>query len=224
MGYLAKLSADYLRRRLNAELFAKIRYYNNVIVYKDGLVELAPIHHQFYMSTGENLIICIGDAQPSTPEETIRLGESIIDLACKYQVRRIYTIAAYPNEFFDQPNVYGVFTDESLRPLLEKKNVKILNEEGAVNGLNGVLIGLAKNSGIEGICLMSDIRYSNVPQHLSSKTVLDSLLDLMGIEIDTVPLGNRAKKIDASIQKHLEVSDKDAEYYITPEKKLGYIS
>jgi len=31
MGYLAKISADYLRRRLKATLFAEITYYHNVL-------------------------------------------------------------------------------------------------------------------------------------------------------------------------------------------------
>ncbi|MFP3950606.1 MAG: PAC2 family protein [Candidatus Bathyarchaeia archaeon] len=222
MGYLAKISADYLRKSLDASLFAEVEYYNNVLVYKKGLCELAPIKHKFYSIQSENLIVCIGDAQPSTPKESLHLGECILQVAQKYQVQRIYTMAAFPNDFFHEPKVYGIYTDESLRPLLEERDVTILEEEGVVNGLNGVIIGLAKRMGIQGVCLMGDIRYANIPQHLSSKAVLERLVDILGIQIDMNLLDERAEKVDASIQQELERHQKDG--VEGDEEKLGYIS
>ena len=94
MGYLAKISADYLRRRLKATLFAEIRYYHNVLVYNNGKAELAPIRHKLYASKEHNLIICVGDAQPSIPEEGIRLAEKIADMALDLGLRRLYTMPA----------------------------------------------------------------------------------------------------------------------------------
>jgi len=34
MGYIAKISADYLRRRLNAKLFAEVTYFHNMLITK----------------------------------------------------------------------------------------------------------------------------------------------------------------------------------------------
>jgi proteasome assembly chaperone (PAC2) family protein len=47
MGYLAKISADYLRRRLEADKFIEIRYHQNIVIYKNSLAELPSIryHH-----------------------------------------------------------------------------------------------------------------------------------------------------------------------------------
>jgi len=225
MGYLAKISADYLRRRLKATLFAEIRYYHNVLVYNNGKAELAPIRHKLYASKEHNLIICVGDAQPSIPEEGIRLAEKIADMALDLGVRRLYTMAAYPNDFYETPEVYGVYTDESVRAELEAAGVKVLEAEGAVNGLNGVLIGVAKMKGIEGVCLMGDITYANVPQHLSSKAVLEKLARLLGLDIDTEQLRIRAERIDASIKKRLDIyEEEDEEGLLHEEKKPGYIS
>ncbi len=224
MGYLAKISADYLRRRLKAKRFAEIRYMQNAIVYKDSLAELPPLRHRFYASTEEDILFCVGDAQPSTPEEAMRLGEKVVDLAVKYNVRLIYTMAAYPNDYLDKPQVYGIYTDEKLREELEKHDISFIEGEGAVNGLNGILIGLAKNRGIDGVCLMGEIRYANVPQHLSSKAVLERLTSLLGLEVDMTPLEKRAKKIDASIRKSLG-EDPDLDDPIKKEEKsFRYIS
>ena len=105
--------------------------------------------------------------------------------------------------YSEEPHVYGVYTDEGLREELERHGVGLIEGEGAVNGLNGVLIGVAKSRGIEGVCLMGEIKYANVPQHMSLKAVLEKLASILGLEIDTTQLAKRAKRIDASIRKSL---------------------
>ena len=224
MGYLAKISADYLRRRLGAEKFAEIQYYQNAIVYKEGIIELPPLKHRFYSVPDKNILICVGDAQPSTPEEATKLAEKVVELAEKYGVKRIYTMAAYPSDYPDEPQVFGVYTHEHIRDELEEHGVNFVEGEGAINGLNGVLVGVAMKKGIEGVCLMGQIRYANVPQHLSSKAVLERLTSVMGIEIDTSHLEKRAKKVDASIRKSLGDFQVDDELTKREEKSFRYIS
>lgn len=223
MGYLAKISADYLRRRLNAEKFAEVKFYQNAIVYKDSLAEIPSIRHRFFSVSNKDLIICVGDAQPSIPEEALKLAEKIVEFSQKFNVKRIYTMAAYPSDYADKPKVYGVYTDESLKDELEINGVNFLEGEGAVNGLNGVLIGVAKVNGIEGVCLLGEIRYANVPQHISSKVVLEKLTSILGFEIDTTQLEKRAKKIEASIRESLN-EFQDYEELKKEEKKIRYIS
>jgi proteasome assembly chaperone (PAC2) family protein len=224
MGFLAKISADYLRRQIKATKFAEIRYFHNVLVYSKGVADLAPIKHKLYASKEHNLVICVGDGQPSIPEESLRLAQKIAEIAKDIGVRRIFTMAAYPNDFYEKPNVYGVFTDEQSREELTNLGVTVLENDGAVNGLNGVMIGIAKSLGIQGICLMGDITYANIPQHLASKAVLEVLVKLLGIDIDTTQLNIRAKKIDASIKKRLDIYEEEEDLKIPDEKRLGYIS
>lgn len=206
MGYLAKTSGDYLRRRLNATLFAEIRCFQNAIIYKDSLVELPYLSHRFYSAPKYDLIICVGDSQPSIPEEGYRLAKLIIKLAERFNVKRIYTLAAYPSDYHEEPQVYGVISNDRLRKTLLDHNVHLIEGEGAVNGLNGVLIGVAKKKGIEGVCLMAEIKYANVPQHLSSKAVLERLASILGIEIDTSFLEKRARKVEDSIRRQFKLN------------------
>jgi len=224
MGYIAKISADYLRRRLNAKLFAEATYYHNMLIYNNGVGDLSSVHHRFYSSIEKNLIICVGDAQPSIPEESLRLAERVVDLAERFGVRRMWTMAAYPTEYVDEPQVFGVYTDESIREVLEKEGVKIIKEEGVVNGLNGVVIGVAKKRGIPGACLMGDIKYANLPQHLSSRAVLTKLASLLKLELDTTLLEKRARRLDASIRKRLETFEGEADLLPISDKRPDYIS
>jgi len=224
MGYIAKISADYLRRRLNAKIFAEVTYYHNMLVYNNGLGSLSPIRHRFYAAPGKNLVICVGDAQPSIPEESIKLAKDVVDLAVDLGVRRMWTMAAYPTEYTEEPQVFGVYTSEEMRASLEAHGIKIVKEEGVVNGLNGVVIGVAKDRGIPGACLMGDIKYANVPQHLSSRAVLIKLASILGIELDTTLLEKRARRLDASIRKRLEVFEDETELLPISDKRPDYIS
>ena len=224
MGYLAKISADYLRKRLKAVLFAEIIYYQNSIVYREGLAELPKISHCLYAASDKDLIICIGEAQPSVPEEAYRLARCIIGIAKRFEVSRVYTMAAYPSENIETPRVYGVCTNEGLKEVLIKNDVSVLDGEGMVTGLNGVFIGVAKNSGIEGACLLGEIRYANVPQNLSAKLVLDRLTSILGIGIDTSLLEKRAKRVDDSLRRRLDhFQDPEKEPRKT-ERNFRYIS
>jgi proteasome assembly chaperone (PAC2) family protein len=224
MGYIAKISADYLRRRLNAKIFAEVTYYHNMLVYNNGLGSLSPIRHRFYSAPGKNLVICVGDAQPSIPEESIKLANDVVDLAVDLGVRRMWTMAAYPTEYTEEPQVFGIYTSEEMRASLEAHGIKIVKEEGVVNGLNGVVIGVAKDHGIPGACLMGDIKYANVPQHLSSRAVLIKLASILGIELDTTLLEKRARRLDASIRKRLEVFEEETELLPISDKRPDYIS
>jgi proteasome assembly chaperone (PAC2) family protein len=224
MGYIAKISADYLRRRLSAKLFAEVVYHHNMLIYNNGIGELSPIRHRFYSAPDKNLIICVGDAQPSIPEESMRLAEKVVDLAERFNVRKIFTMAAYPSEFTGEPQVYGVYTDSALKDSLEAEGIKIIMEEGVVNGLNGVVIGVAVARGIPGACLMGEIKYANVPQHLSSKAVLTKLASILKLELDTTLLDKRARRLDASIRKHLEQYEEEMELLPITDKKPDYIS
>jgi proteasome assembly chaperone (PAC2) family protein len=78
--------------------------------------------------------------------------------------------------------------------------------------------------GIEGICLLGEIRYANVPQHLSSKAVLGKLTALLGVEIDTSQLEKRAERVEASIRRRLGQYRESEDARRGDEKEFRYIS
>jgi len=204
MGYLSKISIDYLKRQLGADLFAEIVQYQNAITYRDGVVDLPIIRHSFYTSSNSEIILCVGDAQPNVPEEAYLLACKVAEVAQKCNVRRIYTFAAYPDEYIDSPKVFGIASTPELVGLLKERNIEIGMGEGFVNGLNGLLIGVAKEKGIEGICLLGQIKYVNVPQLRSSKAILDTLAGLLELKLDTATLEGRAERLEERIRRKLE--------------------
>ena len=207
MGYLSKISIDFLRRQLRAEFFAEIIQYQNSITYKNGLVDLPLIRHRFYYSPSHNIIFCVGEGQPTSADESYALACRVVDMAKRFNVKRIYTMAAYPDEYYDSPKVYGIATHENLVELLREQKIEI-GIEGMINGLNGLIIGVAKSKEIEGICLLGQIKYVNVPQLRSSKAILDALSSLMHVPIYTQALVGRAERVEERIRQRLERYEK----------------
>ena len=163
MGMLARISADYLIHHLNAKKFAEIRSPSNDIYFKEGVGELSQYRHCFYYCDVKesDLIVCSGEMQPQSLDELMNLANKVLDVAEELGVKRVYTFAAVPNPHDLKPRVFGVVNKPELRDFLKDKGVQLVTGDGRITGLNGLLIGIAQQRQIEGICLLCEIRYND---------------------------------------------------------------
>lgn len=203
MGMLAKLSADYLIQRLETHRFGEIYTPRNDIYFKGGVGEPGVDKHRLYYWKGnqQDLVVCSGQSQPKSLEMIYKLANQVVDIAEEFNISRIYTFAAMPHAYEEKPKMVGVVNNSELKGLLEEHGVMVAKEKGRITGLNGLLIGVARERGIEGICLMCEIRYLDIPQPRSSKTVLETLTSLLGIKVDTSGLERQAVEIDKKVKK-----------------------
>lgn len=203
MGMLARITADYLIQQLDAKQFAEIRSPSNDIYFKEGIGNVGKYRHHFYYYSGEqgDLIVCIGEIQPQTLAEIHELGNQVLDVAETFGTKRVYTFAAIPNPKDVKPQVFGVVNKPELGEFLKEKGVKLASGDGRITGLNGLLIGVAQQRDIDGITLLGEIRYLDVPQPRSAQAVLKTLTKILGIKIDTSELENQAEEIEQKIEK-----------------------
>jgi uncharacterized protein (TIGR00162 family) len=203
MGMLAKMSADYLIQQLDAKQFAEICSPSNDIYFKDGIGELSQYKHRFYYCNGKqsDLIVCSGEIQPQSLSELQELANQVLDVAEEFGAKRVYTFAAVPNPRDVKPRVFGVVNKPELREFLRKNGVQLVSGDGRITGLNGLLIGIAHKRKIEGICLLCEIRYLDIPQPRSTQTVLNTLTNILGIEIDLSELERQAEEMEQKIEK-----------------------
>jgi uncharacterized protein (TIGR00162 family) len=203
MGMLARMSADYLIRQLDAKQFAEIRSSSNDIYFKDGVGKLSQYRHRFYYCNGKqvDLIVCSGEIQPQSLSELKELANQVLDVAEESGAKRVYTFAAVPNPRDVKPRVFGVVNKPELKEFLEEKGVQLVGGDGRITGLNGLLIGVARQRKIEGICLLCEIRYLDIPQPRSAQTVLNTLTNILGIEIDLSELERQAEEVEQKIEK-----------------------
>jgi proteasome assembly chaperone (PAC2) family protein len=203
MGMLARMSTDYLIQQLDAKQFAEIRSPSNDIYFNEGIGEVGQYMHRFYYSNREqgDLIICGGEIQPQSLSEIHELGNQVLDVAEEFGAKRVYTFAAVPNPHDVTPRVFGVVNKPELRDFLDENGVKLISGDGRIMGLNGLLIGIAQQREMEGICLLCEIRYLDIPQPRSVQTVLNTLTKILGIKIDLSELERQAEEMEQKIEK-----------------------
>ena len=203
MGMLARMSADYLIQQLDAKQFAEIRSPSNDIYFKDGTGKLSQYKHRFYYCSGKqgDLIVCSGEIQPQSLSEIHELANQVLDVAEEFGAKRVYTFAAVPNPHDVKPRVFGVVNKPELKEFLRENGVQLVSGDGRITGLNGLLIGIAQQRKIDGICLLCEIRYLDIPQPRSAQAVLNALTNMLGIEIDLSELEHQAEEIEQKIEK-----------------------
>jgi uncharacterized protein (TIGR00162 family) len=204
MGMLARMSADYLIQELNAKQFAEILYESSDIYFNNAIGETIQYKHRFYYVKRDqknDLIICVGEIQPQVLSELHDLANQVLDTAKDFGVKRIFTIAALANPNDVKPRVFGVVNKPELKDFLNEYGVKPAKGDGRISGLNGLLIGIAKQKKIEGICLLCEIRYLDIPQPKSARTVLDTLTKILDIKVDMSKLTQQAEEIDEKIEQ-----------------------
>lgn len=216
MGMLATISADYLRKQLNADFIGELETVHNSVTFKDGLLTITTFKHKIYQA--DDILICIGESQPLSTPEVYELAENLIDFAKDHHVTRVYTIAASLSPFVGEPKVFGVATSKRIMKELEIFKIQPVKGEGKITGLNGVLLGVAAKKGLEGICLLGQIRYVDIPQARTALHVLKYLSRMLNVDIDLKGLEEEATKIEASIQEAMRRFKPPGE-----EKGLDYI-
>lgn len=221
VGNVALIIANYLKSKLAFKDLGYLeasQFFDPVgVLVKENVVE-APSFPQsrFYYwknTKGDrDLILFIGDDQP--PTKSYDLAHAIMDVADRFSVPRIYTCAAAITRIHhtEAPKVWGVgtssiVTDDLIPHQLEyARNLQIA-------GLNGLLLGVAKERGAEGVCLLGEVpQYaSRVPNPMAALAVLKVLIAMLGIQVDIVEMARMA--VDA--QEHIkQVAAQAMEEYI----------
>jgi len=131
--------------------------------------------------------------------------------------------------FSDNPKVYYAATHrESLQAFSGKNTVQL--RDGTVTGMNGLFLGIAKLFGIQGICILGETS-GYVMDAIASKSVLQILMEMTNLKVDTHNIENRAKDTEMlirTIEQQIanKVSPGEVGGQVTSKKQpdTGYIS
>ncbi|MFC1992326.1 PAC2 family protein [Chloroflexota bacterium] len=198
IGDVSIIVATYLQRNLGFKELGEIeasQFFDPIgVMVKDNLVE-APQFPQskFYYwknkGGGSDIILFIGEAQPAA--KGYELANCVLDVGLRFKAERVYTCAAALTRIHhtEQPRAWGVATSqqgsEDLRKydLVQRGNLQIA-------GLNGLLLGVAKEKGIEGVCLLGEVPAyaTRVQNPMAALAILTVLAKILRIEIDTAEL------------------------------------
>ena len=232
-GYVGKLAIDHLIDKLHAEKFADVyssSFPPQVSIQKNGTIDLVKNSFYYCKHDQHDLVFLTGDAQPVSAQGEYALAEEIIQICKKMNIDEIFTLAAYiTGKFSETPQVYG--TSTSIDKVKELSNIGIqILDRGNITGMNGVIVGMAKQSEIIGSCFLGETS-GYVIDAKASKAVLESLCKMLQLTIDMSELEQRAKDTEEIIKTlQAQAAAQGNQEHAIPyksesdEKSLGYIS
>ena len=191
MGNVGIIAMDYLRSKLGAKVFAEIDmasfFIPDSIIVKDGIAQLPEIPGAvFYYHKNPNTLIFESSAQVAG-KDGITIIKTILDIAERYKVKRIFTAAAFaqPMSHKAPSRVMSACNHPSSFKDLDKFNV-VPMPDGYIAGQNGLLLGVAASRNIDSCCLLGTIPSfaSNLSYPKASLEIVKTFENILKIDID----------------------------------------
>ncbi len=204
VGYVGKLVADHMIHELAGEKVAEIyspHFPPQVVVDAEGVTHL--VNNEIYRceKDGMAILFLVGDFQSNSAEGHYFLTERYLDIAEDLGVQRIYALGGYGvGHLVETPRVLSAVNMEHLRPEVEAAGGSFENAGtgGVIVGASGLLLGLGRVRGIEGICLMGETS-GYIVDPKSADSLLAVLSSLLGVEVDHTSLQERAEDMEQAI-------------------------
>ncbi len=214
MGHVAISAGYYLMSKLGMYSYAEYASADlfdvSHVDIKEGLIQefQRPRSRAFVWRDPQgkrDLIIFIGEAQP--PAGRYAFCRKLIEFAQSENVERVFTFAAMATAMNPSRDcrVYGAATDEKNLAELKRLELKIL-KDGQISGLNGVLLGVAAEAGLPGVCLLGEMPhfFSQFPYPKASLSVIKVFLTMSGVDVDLAELEEQAVAMDQHLGQILE--------------------
>jgi proteasome assembly chaperone (PAC2) family protein len=221
IGNVSIIAASYLLRKLDFKDLGEIEpsvFFDAIgVVARDNIVEEPQFpQSQFYYWKNQggdsDIILFIGEDQPIT--KGYELANCVLDVAERFKAKRVYTCAAALSRIHhtEQSRVWGVVTSPQMSPELAKYDL-VQKGNLQISGLNGLLLGVAKERGIEGICLLGEVPMyaTRIQNPVAAVAVLGALTKMLNIEIDITELADVARE---AADRMKQMADEAMEDYI----------
>jgi uncharacterized protein (TIGR00162 family) len=206
IGHVGKLVAEHLIHELGAVKVAVIEsifFPPQVIIGEDGTVRLSNNELYHYSNDTGNYLFLVGDYQSTSAEGHYLLADTYLEIAESLGVKMIYTLGGYGvGHLVEEPRVLSAVNHPGLRTPVEAAGGSFSRNEpgGGIIGAAGLLLGLGRQRGMDGICLMGETSgYLVDPK--SAASLLRVLTKLIPIEIDYTTLEQRGSAMEQMIQK-----------------------
>jgi len=186
LGSVGRIAARLLIEFSHAKPFAELyspSFPDYVTVGADGICR--PPRYQFYASSmrKRHFIILTGNVQPSFDDVVAhyKLCDEILNFAEKYGCKFIVTMGGVPTP---RPagEVYAAATSSNLALEIVKKGA-MLYGDGKIMGATGLLLGLAKSRGWEGVCLLGATTGTKADRG-AAFSVFKFLMKMLGTEVE----------------------------------------
>ncbi len=227
IGNVSIIVATYLARKLDFKELGEVEasyFFDPIGVVVENNVVEAPQFPQskFYYwknkGGGSDIVLFIGEDQPAS--KGYELANCVLDVGERFQVKRVYTCAAALTRIHhtEQPKVWGVATSQQVAGDLSKYDL-VQRGNLQIAGLNGLLLGVAKERDIEGVCLLGEVPMyaTRIQNPMAALAILNILSRILDVEIDMAELAQLASETKERMkQAAAEAMGKYIDYFTEP--------
>ncbi|MFH1752519.1 MAG: PAC2 family protein [archaeon] len=226
IGLVGKIALDYLITKIKTEKIGEIfsDSFPPGVHTKDGLLDLIKDELFLLKLDGREFVLVAGPVQPSLDFRSGSAGDHyefasrIVELMQKLSIKEVYSLAGLnvgEERLLRKPEVIVAATDKKTLDSLKKVGCKTGKGDGMISGVAGLVLGLGKQAGFSGACLMGETSSNLVyGDHGAAKSVLTTLTKLFKFKLDMKDIENASKDIEKTfneMQKQLKqaVNEKD---------------
>jgi hypothetical protein len=219
IGLVGKICVDYLLKQFKAEKVAEIHsdFFPPSVQTENGIVEMIKDEIYYLDFGGKDFLFISGPIQPtldgrySSMQEHFEFSRSIIESLKGRGLGEICTLAGInigDKRMQVEPRVVVAATNK--KKLEEWKKLGAVSDRpiGMISGVAGLLLGIGKEEGIEGACLMGETNARMIyGDPGAAKKVVEILIKRYGFKVDMTSMDREAKEIEkafAELNKQFE--------------------
>ena len=203
MGNVGSIVVNFINKSLNTRKFrtAKNQFPTHVID-NGGYIDV-PIENWQYQFTDGLIIFGGGAGQPNSNTELNALCQDVIDISKKYSAKFIYTLGGFhtPRTLNKNPKTFVTTTSKDLTKQIIDMGIETTPHKSMITGFNGLILGFAKQNGIQGIGMYGELNDPQIPQYRAAISIIKTLEKLTYRKLgDTSSLEMMAKEIEKSFE------------------------
>lgn len=207
MGNVGLQAAEYIRQRLNAKPLADIDLSKIVLAesvdINKGISSLPGIGKLSLYYTGKPPLIIFSGKEQFYGQAGIAAMEELLDTAERFDVKKIFTGAAFPTymNYQDESKVYIAANSKTFLNILQKDPRLLTMAEGQISGLNGLLLESARKRKIHAACLLATLPIYAIsfPNPKASKAIIKILQNIIGFDIDMTEIDLSIHELDKTL-------------------------
>jgi len=240
VGNIGRVAVGYMIEELKAKKFAELhsKWFFPFVMLQDSY-QIHLVKNEFYYCKAKkkgqrDLILLVGDCQSLAPQGHYEVCNEILDFAKSFNCKEVITLGGLATgELEKKPEAIGALTHKENLKKYKGTGIDFSagDRVGYIVGAAGLLLGLGKERGMRGLCILGETSgFPIVTDPKAAEVVLRSLMKILNIRLDMSKLEQRVKEMEKFIKrvenlqrKALMEISKEAKAPVTGKEQLRYI-
>ncbi len=231
IGNVGRVAAGYLVSELKMKKVAELlspHFLPLVILHEDSVAHLLKCEFYHYRGKTRDIVVLTGDTQSISPEGHYDFCDKVLHYAESIGVREMITMGGFAEgQQVAEPRVIGAVSDKKLLKKYGRFDIDFGKERqiGTIVGASGLLIGLGKERGIDGICIMGEtVGLPLMTDPKAADKLLHVLAKMLDLKIDLSKLEKTIGEMEDKIRKTEDIHKKMLSELSKPQKEdIRYI-